>query len=482
MLSKMPKVFSYLLFFLPYISVAASIYPTDVVGRDLVAPLLGWAGHIGIATADKSWQEAHYVVEALNVPNHVLQINTLDDFKRRSPYWGAKFGINNNERSATKIINEGAFQASLKCAEYTWTAEWWAGTGQWGIPTKCAKFRCDTFVSYLYRWGGYTLPTYNPPTIIGLNPTFPRRVFNLFPYFRERGVNLRKLLTEEPLPKPSYTINDITEEQMYNIPFIEFTQAIDLPKKSLTKNGVDNILKFAGDPHLSDEKRVFLLDKLGFVCTVDMVPKLIELYYKNQENRGLAHMIIRDTQDLYQQEKLLADYPLEKQFLEDFYTTLLDKNMTREIAPIVVRGFISLTANETILAHKIKLDQLLDDNKIVETDVSLALKISLAFKSEELEELYIPNIISTLKKKNDMNLDTLFSGAVAANLANHGLSALQISSKIQISHYLSSIQSQFNNKNNKQLAIRNSITNRGIAIPQSSGMWLEASALVNAAS
>ena len=106
-----------------------AIRPTDIVGRNLDLPGVENAGHVGIATADKSWQEAQYVIEAF-WEQPVLQINALDSFKRKSPYWGAKFGINKNDVSGTRIINEGAFQASLKCAEYTTTARWKAGTGQ----------------------------------------------------------------------------------------------------------------------------------------------------------------------------------------------------------------------------------------------------------------------------------------------------------------------------------------------------------------
>lgn len=483
MFNKIIKISSTLLIFITYHCSAESIRATDIVGRDLDLPGLGRAGHIGIATADYAWQEAHYVVEAL-WEQPVLQINTLDNFKRRGPYWGAKYGINRNDISGTRIINEGAFQASLQCAEYTTTVQWKAGSGQWGVPYTCPKFRCDTFVNYLYWWGGYTLPTYSPPESQYPENTLPRMVFNLFPNFRNPTALSTFNVVIPKAPKTTYTntINEITEKQLYNMPFLEFTHAVDLPSGLLTKNGIDNILKFADDSNLSDEKRLFLLDKLGFVSSPDMLSKLIELYYKNQDNPELAHMILRDTQDIYQEEKLLVNYPEEKQLLKEFYSALLDKNVSTRIDPIIIRGFISLNTDEEILINKTKLDQTLDDNKSLQVDTSLALKISLAFKSPELERLYIPRIISSLQKENILALDTLFTGAIVGRLGNLGLDALQIESKTQINHYLSAIKFKFDTKITNKRKIRNSMINNDIAIPQGDGMWLEAKALVNATS
>lgn len=258
--NKNTKIFP-VLFFLIASFKAISIRPTDIVGRDLSIPGLGWVGHIGIATADKSWQEAHYVVEAL-WDQPVLQINTLESFKSKSPYWGAKFGVNRNDVSGTRIINEGAFQASLKCAEYTTTVQWKAGTGQWGMPFTCPKFRCDTFVNYLYWWGGYTLPTFSPPESQYPENTLPKIVFNLFPYFRAPGNYLAFSLVTPDIPESllhTENINEITEERLSNMSFFEFVHAVDLPIGLITKDGIDNILKFADDPNLSNEKKIIFI-------------------------------------------------------------------------------------------------------------------------------------------------------------------------------------------------------------------------------
>ncbi len=163
----------------------SSASPSDVVGRDLDFFPLGRVGHVRIITANLFTDPGSYVVEALNEPL-VLQINTLSNFKKRTPYWGAKYGLINNSTAGTKVINEGAFQTSLKCAEYTATISWKAGTGQWGVPRSCPMFRCDTFVNYLYWWGGVQLPTYNPSGTYG-KATLPALVFNSIPYRRNES-------------------------------------------------------------------------------------------------------------------------------------------------------------------------------------------------------------------------------------------------------------------------------------------------------
>ena len=105
------------------------------------------------------------------------------------------------------------------------------------------------------------------------------------------------------------------------------------------------------------------------------------------------------------------------------------------------------------------------------------IKISLAFKSQELKAFYIPKIIDALQKENKFSLDTLFTGAVVAKLANQGLESLQIQSKKQINTYLSGIKFKFDNQGASKHAVRSPMTHNDIVIPQAPGMWLEAKAL-----
>lgn len=213
-----------------------------------------------------------------------------------------------------------------------------------------------------------------------------------------------------------------------------------------------------------------------------MISKLIQLYYKNQSASELAHMILRDTQDIYQEKRLLVGYPEERQLLKEFYSALLERNTSMGIDPIIIRGFIALNTVDEILMHKALLNQALESNKLVPIDVSLALKIALAFKSQELEELYIPKIICILQKENKADLDALFTGAIVGKLVKQGLNSLQAESKTQINDYLAGIEPKFDVKVTSKHSIRKSILNQNSVVPQAAGMWLEALALVNARS
>lgn len=106
----------------------------------------------------------------------------------------------------------------------------------------------------------------------------------------------------------------------------------------------------------------------------------------------------------------------------------------------------------------------------------------MAFKSQELEELYIPNIIESLERENNLDLDTLFTGAVVGRLTSQGLNSMQMKSKTQINRYLSSIQFKLNTPISHKYGMINTMTKNDIAIPQAAGMWLESKALVNASS
>src|SRR4051812_45645126 len=116
---------------------------------------MGWLGHVALTTGPDIDQVSNQVIEVMYT-TPAIQINTLDDFKGKTFYWGSKYGIAERSNKATKIINEANFQRGL-CPIYTFTAAFEPGTGYGidGKPTKCAVFRCDTFVSYLFHKGGH---------------------------------------------------------------------------------------------------------------------------------------------------------------------------------------------------------------------------------------------------------------------------------------------------------------------------------------
>ncbi len=161
--------------------------PGDVVGRDLDIPLAGSLGHVGL------W-DGYGVIEVLDEGRNAIRVNSLDNFKTRTRYWGAAFPKiptftvyncfdvecrNLSPRPigqvqgypARKAIAEWAKVQARIGASYTrfpifrpaYPAEGWA-------PMRPGEYRCDTFVlaAYLstthllnnlqWRYAGYEVP------------------------------------------------------------------------------------------------------------------------------------------------------------------------------------------------------------------------------------------------------------------------------------------------------------------------------------
>lgn len=450
-------------------SVLANVIPADVVGRSLNYPGISWAGHVGIATVPYDDRDnASYVIEALNEPV-VLQINTLKNFRNRSDFWGVKYGYTDDYTRQLRIISEGEFQESFKCAEYTVTASYRPGSGQWGAAKTCPIFRCDTLVNYLYWWGGYILPTYNPPGKLG-NATLPKYVYDAIPYQRSSKATAKVpyvLTLTQPVNFNRLNENNINDLESMDLN--EFMSAVDFPEETITEKGVDSIFMLLESFRLSREKNLFLLDKLGFLVTADSLEKLIALYNNNQLDADVAHMIIRDTQALYQNSHFLKDSPRKKQLLLTFYLEQINSKLSPSTKSIVIRGIISLATDVVILKHKAELDSVLNCPEI-DDGVRLTLKITLANKSKKLGEIYFPEIVSDLHYGNNVRLKALFMKSVLSKVICNGVDSLDPASRKLISLFL---------KEYKLTTDKYTTENKDLVFPQDKGAWLEASALVN---
>lgn len=142
----------------------------DVVGRDLNITGLGWAGHVGMYDGSR-------IVEVLNA-SPVIQRNSIASFRAATPYWGARYGRGSN---FSTMVAKGWDQRNYS-PSYTTTAQWREGKYERQCTSQgCrnvlipARFRCDTFVNYMYRQG----------TNSDLVTVFlPRNVYNAMPVSR----------------------------------------------------------------------------------------------------------------------------------------------------------------------------------------------------------------------------------------------------------------------------------------------------------
>lgn len=152
----------------------------DIVGRDLDAPVISSAGHVGIWTGSE-------VLEVMN-SSAVIEENSLLSFKAATSYWGAKTAHNGRfawEGQRNHVIHFGRQQQKFN-PEYTFSASY--REGQWGFSrvynetTKkwenkqyvkvTAKFRCDSFVRFAFRKADVAVPSSGPLT--------PSTLFNQF--------------------------------------------------------------------------------------------------------------------------------------------------------------------------------------------------------------------------------------------------------------------------------------------------------------
>lgn len=434
----------------------STIFPAEIVGRNLNLAGFRWAGHVGITTGADISEISTQVIEVM-CDTPVIQINPILQFKLASIYWGSRYGISDRGEGGTKIIKEANFQRGL-CPIYTSTAAFEPGSGydDEGKPTHCAVFRCDTFINYVFHAAGYDLPTYNSFTL-------PVTVFSSFPKGHGDGPLAKSLLANNPQFSPS-SINHLNAKQLAEMNYDEFLATIDLPANKLTQEIIDKTWNFANDSSLGAEKQTLIIDYLGLVGSVDLIPKFIDFYSK-VDNVELKSMLLRSTFTLHQKFSWLKNHPQERANLQKFYAELLNKELTGRDAELVLRGFINLSSND-VLHSKIEKIQTLISNQ--NSNASVELLIELSMKSKELETKAIPEIINLLSNENNPDLDDLFNQFIVRKLSKSGINALKDESKNQISSYLQSIAFRYSTK-----AFRAKLN------APYAGAWLEASALVN---
>ncbi|MDF1678308.1 MAG: hypothetical protein P1U32_06395 [Legionellaceae bacterium] len=381
---------------------ATTHYPAEIVGRDLDTPLIYWLGHVGITYAENPSEPTEDIIEVLPGVN-VIQINPLSDFKQRSHYWGSRYGIADRGESAEKVIGEALKQRAL-CPIYTMSDTFRAGLGTPDNPIRCAVFRCDTFVNHVFHAAGHNLATYN-----GI--TMPLRVFYQFPKAHHDNKELNKAM-----------------------PFSTFKAQVDLPLEETTPASIHYLWELAKNPHLSLDKRLFLLDYLGLNGTPDLIDAFIE-YYDQTSHYNLKNMLIRSTFTLYQTHFASEQHPA----LQAFYQHLLTETLDTEALPFVIRGFVTLSNKKDLLLYQYRINQQLALHaNTLPAENKLILNLLLAFKTPLLEEYYVTRSLLLLHEEDNPHLTALFKEIMLSRIKNAGENALTAGSKAQLKQYLPS--------------------------------------------
>jgi len=425
-------------------SIAAPIiYPTDIMGRDLQVQGIWWAGHVGIATALYVTMPATDVMEAMNA-QPVIQVNKLLSFKTRSNYWGSRFGVvPRGSQDALQILRMGYIQKDL-CPQYTYTPFYTPGLiGQRGYARRCSKFRCDTFINFIYGFNGYKLPTYD-----NIN-SLPRSLFLSFPRGNGDGPLARRLLPLRAIQHPSNTKTSLpvafensNTKTLNTLSIKTFRAIVDQFVNTPTVLQHEKILlQQAISSKLDSSKRAYLLDYIGSLGNGSEIYTLIEQYAKGTD-QTTQKALLYTLQDLYQRnETIIKNNPSLQHTLHDFYQSLLSNSaLSGEPAVLVLRGARTFMAAEELRTHEGNIHTLLS---AMIPAIRLGMLIELAFKDPILEIIYLPEIINFLMQHHRPDFDETIEHAVVTRLGQLGINTLLPDSKARLETYFDSLHRRY---------------------------------------
>lgn len=452
---------------------ALPIMPAEVLGRDLDVPKLGALGHVGITMALYLGEVATFTVETLRDPNRVVQVNWINDFKGRSPYWGSRYGIANDDTRTLRVLREANTQRCLQ-SEYTLTTIFWPATGDLsGYQTDTCKtwtpgkFRCDTFLMYVFSVGDYY--------VLKSGLALPKNVFASFPYGNGDGPYALKDNLQgniEEYSQVNYSLSTISLTELKNLTFSEFISVIDTPENYKTRHIANKIWDLYKNIDEVD-KKVFLLDYVGGVADSNLIPTVIKEYFQNT-NPEIKHELLVSTQSIYSRNHLLQNNFSDREQLISFYLDLLENDFSKtklsfNDAKIVATGLTYIASREVILEHIKQINSIFERAQPYD---QIGYKCNLMLDIPSLEDIYIPQVIELLTKKNDRQLDERFFSYIKDAFSKK-IDTLSPKSKTLIRNYLNSVDYKFNNK---QQSLLRADSPTSIF---SFGAWIEASALIN---
>ncbi|MFA6302753.1 MAG: hypothetical protein WC627_06430 [Legionella sp.] len=419
---------------------AKKIYPAEIMARDLYYYGLGWLGHVGIATANMAdpsgmYQDAYQVIEILKEPV-VGQINSISNFKSRSPYWGSKYGVADRGVRGYNILVEANHQRWW-CPKYTSDTKYHIGSG---IPTtgqifECGTWRCDTYAWWAFYSQGFdTMPGH-----IWL----PRNMFNFFPYSNDERLSIKQY--EPPAITTNETLENVTAEELNDMPYEEFQMLMDAPPAHYVTSPSTIQMQLANNSNLNDVKRGIMVDRLISDDTEPyLVKKLLQLFNETN-NTELKNTIAQDLMLYDQRHRTVKSYINNDQpLVKVFFAELLDsKSLTSKMADDAIRGFIDTHSPEEIMANLDKINKWLPTTNHYS---SIMLKYTLVYKSKELQHIYIKSIVDELREANDSDLDSYLFGPLSIGFQGSGKDLLEPESKQVVVDYLKEVRYKYTAK------------------------------------
>lgn len=420
---------------------AKKIFPSDLMGRSLNYPGMGWLGHVGIATRQMMNSggmstPADQVIEILNEPV-IGQINTISNFKKRSSYWGSKYGVIGSPQQGYNVLVEANHQRWW-VREYTSNTDYRIAQGnpRTGEIMVTGRWRCDTYV----WWAFYSQGVDTMPGRVWL----PATLFNFFPYFNDEKLTIEVSETP-PTILTSTSLDNITADKLNEMSLNEFQTIIDAPLEAPSNYvaPMSAYMRFAYDEELNDVKRGAMIDKItSKVSDVDLVSKLLRLYDET-DHEEVKNKIVSGLMFHVQGE--LREHPntRDQELLKSFFHRLIGEKLNQKSADWATMGFIDTHSADETLQNLDKIDAQL---ATATHPASITLKYKLIHKSKELQSIYIKSIMDELRAANNSDLDSYFFGSLAIGYQGTGKNLLDPESKQIVVNYLDEVHYKYTSK------------------------------------
>lgn len=382
---------------------ARAVVSGDVMGRDMDIPLAGKIGHLGLATGDAIFQPTTLTIEMEPNGNKSIVWGTVNGFKNKTRYWGSRSGLITNANFMYYALHSAKLQ-SFWCPEYTATTYWNIGEGWFDAvqnphPTKCGKFRCDTFVGYVMGVGGAS-------QILNNKIQLPYNAFMTFPVANGSLIAEKTVHNDDvdDIDKESKFLN-ATNEDLNKMSLEEFALFAGFNPASTPPNIIEKQWSLIADNELKDGLKWILIDLRSMSKVEDTPVKLISFYATTKSHfvkTRIAAGIMSFYQNNWDDIQSGSNFEVIKTF---FSKALIDEKPENDMSSYMVRGFIDMHNQEEVNKN-IELIQT-HLNKIDKKPL-IGLQFELIKKSPELQKRFLPASISVLRKANDAELDSMF--------------------------------------------------------------------------
>ncbi|ARM34944.1 hypothetical protein [Legionella longbeachae] len=380
----------------------------DLVARDLVGA--GPLGHVGIASAPDYRMRPTVVLEALDSVPHI-QVNSIDNFKSRSKFWGSKGGLLPPKSNESYTVANRIVRQYYACPEYTITWRWREGKIDSNTkPISCGQFRCDTLVNYAYAFSaGYSLPTYDTTW------TTPLAVYNYFPVDSDLLIPEHlNSASDSVLANINANISSINENNLIELNAENFYQMLQ-NSSNISKEEIKYLWKLLTSNQVDSKVKILFYDFISFE-TPDYLTDEIIKQAKNETGES-RHKLLVTLQSIYQ-KSLGKNEETSLKEISNFFKELQLEDLDKNDGGIVYRGLATL-APKHISTKKANLTNM---DKI-HVDI-------LSLKSDRNnEKKYVQDIIHNLDNPDDSLVVTASYQYFTQLLINSDLSFFSQESK-----------------------------------------------------